>query len=131
LFLTRGFSACLRSNGWRIIYRFLEAERNTATSRAEPGKLPGKKTPPNLILRRKKGGGTELGPIPPPVATNLDSRFLSVKYLLPAMKKKWSRFVGISSNMVGLEMSSPETPYAKPAAQLGDQNDRYNDASNS
>jgi len=37
------------------------------------------------------------------IATNLDSHFLSVKYLLPTMrKKKWGRFVGISSNMVGL-----------------------------
>jgi 3-oxoacyl-[acyl-carrier protein] reductase len=37
------------------------------------------------------------------MATNLDSHFLSVKYFLPAMrKKKWGRFVGISSNMVGL-----------------------------
>src|ERR1700676_1695531 len=36
-------------------------------------------------------------------ATNLDSHFLSVKCFLPAMrKKKWGRFVGISSNMVGL-----------------------------
>jgi 3-oxoacyl-[acyl-carrier protein] reductase len=37
------------------------------------------------------------------MATNLDSHFLSVKYFLPTMKKKkWGRFVGISSNMVGL-----------------------------
>ena len=37
------------------------------------------------------------------IATNLDSHFLSAKYFLPAMrKKKWGRFVGISSNMVGL-----------------------------
>ena len=37
------------------------------------------------------------------MATNLDSHFLSAKYLLPEMrKKKWGRFVGISSNMVGL-----------------------------
>ena len=37
------------------------------------------------------------------MATNLDSHFLSVKYFLPAMrKKKWGRFVGISSNMIGL-----------------------------
>lgn len=37
------------------------------------------------------------------IATNLDSHFLSVKYFLPPMrKKKWGRFVGISSNMVGL-----------------------------
>jgi NAD(P)-dependent dehydrogenase (short-subunit alcohol dehydrogenase family) len=40
------------------------------------------------------------------MATNLDSHFLSVKYFLPAMrKKKWGRFVGISSNMVGLAIS--------------------------
>ena len=38
-------------------------------------------------------------------ATNLDSHFLSAKYFLPTMrKKKWGRFVGISSNMVGLEI---------------------------
>src|SRR6202166_1747886 len=37
------------------------------------------------------------------MATNLDSHYLSVKYFLPMMKKKkWGRFVGISSNMVGL-----------------------------
>jgi len=36
-------------------------------------------------------------------ATNLDSHFLSAKYFLPAMRnKKWGRFIGISSNMVGL-----------------------------
>jgi len=37
------------------------------------------------------------------IATNLDSHFLSAKYFVPTMrKKKWGRFVGISSNMVGL-----------------------------
>ena len=37
------------------------------------------------------------------MATNLDSHFLSAKLFLPGMrKKKWGRFVGISSNMVGL-----------------------------
>jgi NAD(P)-dependent dehydrogenase (short-subunit alcohol dehydrogenase family) len=37
------------------------------------------------------------------MATNLDSHFLSAKHFLPAMRnKKWGRFVGISSNMVGL-----------------------------
>jgi len=37
------------------------------------------------------------------MATNLDPQFLSAKYFLPAMrKKKWGRFIGISSNMVGL-----------------------------
>jgi len=38
-------------------------------------------------------------------ATNLDSHFLSAKYFLPAMRRKrWGRFVGISSNMVGLSI---------------------------
>jgi len=37
------------------------------------------------------------------IATNLDSHFLSVKHFVPGMRaKKWGRFVGISSNMVGL-----------------------------
>jgi len=37
------------------------------------------------------------------MATNLDSHFLSAKYFLPAIRKKgWDRFVGISSNTVGL-----------------------------
>jgi NAD(P)-dependent dehydrogenase (short-subunit alcohol dehydrogenase family) len=39
------------------------------------------------------------------LATNLDSHFLSAKYFLPSMRnKKWGRFVGISSNMVGLSI---------------------------
>jgi len=37
------------------------------------------------------------------ITTNLDSHFLSAKFFLPSMRnKKWGRFVGISSNMVGL-----------------------------
>ena len=37
------------------------------------------------------------------IATNLDAHFLSAKHFLPAMRKNgWGRFVGISSNMVGL-----------------------------
>ena len=37
------------------------------------------------------------------MATNLDAQFLSAKYFLPSMRRnKWGRFVGISSNMVGL-----------------------------
>lgn len=37
------------------------------------------------------------------MATNLDSHSLSANYFSPAMrKKKWGRFVGVSSNMVGL-----------------------------
>jgi len=40
------------------------------------------------------------------LATNLDAHFLSVKHFLPTMrKKKWGRFVGISSNMVGLAIT--------------------------
>ena len=40
------------------------------------------------------------------IATNLDSHFLSAKYFLPMMRKKqWGRFVGISSNMVGLAIT--------------------------
>jgi len=40
------------------------------------------------------------------MATNLDSHFFSVKHFLPTMrKKKWGRFVGISSNMVGLAIT--------------------------
>jgi NAD(P)-dependent dehydrogenase (short-subunit alcohol dehydrogenase family) len=40
------------------------------------------------------------------LATNLDSHFLSAKYFLPTMrKKKWGRFIGISSNMVGLAIA--------------------------
>jgi NAD(P)-dependent dehydrogenase (short-subunit alcohol dehydrogenase family) len=40
------------------------------------------------------------------MATNLDAQFLSAKYFLPAMRKKrWGRFIGVSSNMVGLAIS--------------------------
>jgi NAD(P)-dependent dehydrogenase (short-subunit alcohol dehydrogenase family) len=40
------------------------------------------------------------------IATNLDAQFLRAKYCLPAMrKKKWGRFIGISSNIVGLAIS--------------------------
>jgi 3-oxoacyl-[acyl-carrier protein] reductase len=39
------------------------------------------------------------------MATNLDSHYLSAHYFLPEMfKKKWGRFIGISSNMVGLSI---------------------------
>jgi NAD(P)-dependent dehydrogenase (short-subunit alcohol dehydrogenase family) len=37
------------------------------------------------------------------MTTNLDAHFLSVKTFLPGMRKRnWGRFIGISSNMVGL-----------------------------
>jgi NAD(P)-dependent dehydrogenase (short-subunit alcohol dehydrogenase family) len=39
------------------------------------------------------------------ISTNLDSHFLSAKTFLAFMRrKKWGRFVGISSNMVGLSI---------------------------
>jgi NAD(P)-dependent dehydrogenase (short-subunit alcohol dehydrogenase family) len=39
-------------------------------------------------------------------ATNLDSHFLSAQTFLPAMRRnRWGRFVGISSNMVGLAIA--------------------------
>jgi NAD(P)-dependent dehydrogenase (short-subunit alcohol dehydrogenase family) len=40
------------------------------------------------------------------LTTNLESHFLSVHTFLPGMRKKrWGRFVGISSNMVGLSIT--------------------------
>jgi 3-oxoacyl-[acyl-carrier protein] reductase len=39
------------------------------------------------------------------ITTNLEAHFLSVKHFLPSMRKnKWGRFIGISSNMVGLSI---------------------------
>ena len=43
-----------------------KGERTKPMPKVEPQKLPGKKTPPTLILKRAKNGSTELGPIPPP-----------------------------------------------------------------
>lgn len=54
------------------------------------------------------------------MATNLDSHFLSVKYFLPAMRKqKWGRFVGISSNMVGLAIPGMSHYIASKMAIVG------------
>src|SRR6267143_2337647 len=40
------------------------------------------------------------------IATHLDSHFLSAKYFLPGMRNnQWGRFVGLSSNMVGLAIA--------------------------
>jgi NAD(P)-dependent dehydrogenase (short-subunit alcohol dehydrogenase family) len=36
------------------------------------------------------------------MATNLNSHFMSAKWVPPLDEKKWGRFIGISSNMVGL-----------------------------
>src|SRR5437879_11213918 len=54
------------------------------------------------------------------MATNLDSHFLSAKYFLPTMrKKKWGRFVGISSNMVGLTITGMSHYIASKMAIIG------------
>jgi NAD(P)-dependent dehydrogenase (short-subunit alcohol dehydrogenase family) len=54
------------------------------------------------------------------MATNLDSHFLSVKHFLPAMRrKKWGRFVGISSNMVGLAIPGMSHYIASKMAIIG------------
>src|SRR5437879_5212405 len=54
------------------------------------------------------------------MATNLDSHFLSVKHFLPAMrKKKRGRFVGISSNMVGLTITGMSHYIASKMAIIG------------
>ena len=54
------------------------------------------------------------------MATNLESHFLSVKYFLPAMReKKWGRFVGISSNMVGLAIPGMSHYIASKMAIIG------------
>nr|WP_233175452.1 SDR family NAD(P)-dependent oxidoreductase [Dyella sp. ASV24] len=54
------------------------------------------------------------------MATNLDSHFLSAKYFLPGMRKnKWGRFVGISSNMVGLAIPGMSHYIASKMAIIG------------
>src|SRR5713101_9760619 len=64
-------------------------------------------------------------------ATNLDSHFLSVKYFLPAMrKKKWGRFVGISSNMVGLAIPGMSHYIASKMGIIGFMRGLANDVAN-
>ena len=54
------------------------------------------------------------------IATNLDSHFLSAKFFLPTMRKKrWGRFVGISSNMVGLAIPGMSHYIASKMAIVG------------
>src|ERR1700760_212805 len=65
------------------------------------------------------------------MATNLDSHFLSVKYFLPAMrKKKWGRFVGISSNMVGLAIPGMSHYIATKMGIIGFMRGLANDVAN-
>jgi NAD(P)-dependent dehydrogenase (short-subunit alcohol dehydrogenase family) len=54
------------------------------------------------------------------MATNLDAHFLSAKHFLPAMRKSgWGRFVGISSNMVGLAIPGMSHYIASKMAIIG------------
>jgi 3-oxoacyl-[acyl-carrier protein] reductase len=65
------------------------------------------------------------------IATNLDSHFLSVKYFLPTMrKKKWGRFVGISSNMVGLAIRGMSHYIASKMGIIGFMRGLANDVAN-
>jgi NAD(P)-dependent dehydrogenase (short-subunit alcohol dehydrogenase family) len=64
-------------------------------------------------------------------ATNLDSHFLSAKYFLPNMrKKKWGRFVGISSNMVGLAIPGMSHYIATKMGIIGFMRGLANDVAN-
>jgi 3-oxoacyl-[acyl-carrier protein] reductase len=65
------------------------------------------------------------------IATNLDSHFLSAKYFLPKMrKKKWGRFVGISSNMVGLAIPGMSHYIASKMGIIGFMRGLANDVAN-
>jgi NAD(P)-dependent dehydrogenase (short-subunit alcohol dehydrogenase family) len=64
-------------------------------------------------------------------ATNLDSHFLSAKYFLPGMReKKWGRFVGISSNMVGLAIPGMSHYIATKMGIIGFMRGLANDVAN-
>jgi NAD(P)-dependent dehydrogenase (short-subunit alcohol dehydrogenase family) len=65
------------------------------------------------------------------ITTNLDSHFLSVKYFLPSMReKKWGRFVGISSNMVGLPIPGMSHYIASKMGIIGFMRGLANDVAN-
>src|ERR1700740_787809 len=65
------------------------------------------------------------------IATNLDSHFLSAKFFLPGMrKKKWGRFVGISSNMVGLAIPGMSHYIATKMGIIGFMRGLANDVAN-
>ena len=57
--------------------------------------------------------------------------FLSAKYFLPGMrKKKWGRFVGISSNMVGLAITGMSHYIASKMGIIGFMRGLANDVAN-
>jgi 3-oxoacyl-[acyl-carrier protein] reductase len=65
------------------------------------------------------------------MATNLDSHFLSAKFFLPTMRKrKWGRFVGISSNMVGLAIPGMSHYIATKMGIIGFMRGLANDVAN-
>jgi len=65
------------------------------------------------------------------IATNLDSHFLSAKYFLPTMrKKKWGRFVGVSSKMVGLAIPGMSHYIASKMGIIGFMRGLANDVAN-
>jgi len=65
------------------------------------------------------------------MSTNLDSHFLSAKYFLPGMRKrKWGRFVGISSNMVGLAITGMSHYIASRMGIIGFMRGLANDVAN-
>ena len=73
----------------------------------------------------------DLAPWRKTIATNLDSHFLSAKYFLPGMrKKKWGRFVGISSNMVGLAITGMSHYIASKMGIIGFMRGLANDVAN-
>jgi 3-oxoacyl-[acyl-carrier protein] reductase len=65
------------------------------------------------------------------MATNLDAHFLSAKFFLPAMRtKKWGRFVGIASNMVGLAIPGMSHYIASKMGIVGFMRGLANDVAN-
>ena len=65
------------------------------------------------------------------MATNSDSHILSAKYFLPNMrKKKWGRFVGVSSNMVGLAIPGMSHYIATKMGIIGFMRGLANDVAN-
>jgi NAD(P)-dependent dehydrogenase (short-subunit alcohol dehydrogenase family) len=64
-------------------------------------------------------------------ATNLDSHFLSAKYFLSGMRrKKWGRFIGISSNMIGLAIPGMSHYIATKMGIIGFMRGLANDVAN-
>jgi 3-oxoacyl-[acyl-carrier protein] reductase len=65
------------------------------------------------------------------MATNLDSHFLSAKSFLSAMRRrKWGRFVGISSNMVGLPIAGMSHYISSKMGIIGFMRGLANDVAN-